>query len=185
MPRITPRLRDRLCVVGFLGLWIVPVVWHSVSPARLRIEPWNFHRCHDISCLFTDRPASRNTYYVEVRYPGQPAWEPLELAGFFEMEPFGYRTRLQRYLERWNRKKSRGRQELAAWLYSRHAELYPERRQPIELRFVWAWTVPSVDEPPTGNARPPPLADFPPDRTKIMSNHFPPPAPKEPARAPR
>lgn len=182
MPRIAPRLRDRLCVAGFIALWFVPVIGHSVAPARVRGEPWNYHRCHDISCLFTDRPTSRNYSYVEVRYPGQPAWETLELGGYFDMQPFGYRTRLDRYMERWTKKKSRGRKELAAWLFRRHAALHPEGPQPLELRFVWAWTVPSVDEPPTGNARPPPLADFPPDRIKIMSVHKP---PGEAKRAPR
>jgi hypothetical protein len=183
MTRIAPRLRDRLCVAGFLGLWLVPVVWHGVvSPARIPGEPANFHRCHDISCLFIERPESRNAYYVEVRYLGQPAWETLDLAGYFDMEPFGYRTRMHRLLARWNGKKSRGRDELAAWLYRRHAELHPERKQPIDLRFVWAWTVPSVDEPPQRNARPGPLSEFPPERTRIMSRHAP---PKEAASAPR
>lgn len=174
MPRIAPRLRDRLCVAGFILLWFVPVVWHGVfSPPPIRGEPWNFHRCHDISCLFTDRPSSRNSYYVEVRYLGQPTWQTLDLAGYFDMEPFGYRTRMQRFLARWSGKKSRGRAELAAWLFRRHAELHPDAPQPIELRFVWAWTIPSVDEPPQGDGRPPPLSDFPPDRSRIMSIHRP------------
>ncbi|MDC0720910.1 hypothetical protein [Nannocystis bainbridge] len=171
-----PRLRDRLCVAGFIAFWLVPLVWHGfVSPARLPGEPAIFHRWHSISCLFTDRPNQRNTYYVQVRYFGQSEWETLDLAGYFEMEPFGYRTRMHRYLVRWRGKKSRGREELAAWLYRRHAELHPDRELPSELRFVHAWTIPSVDEPPTGDARPPPLSEFPEERTQIMSLHAPPP----------
>ncbi len=172
--RSSPALRDRLAVLAFLGLWLGPVLWHgAVSQAPLPGDPLVLHRCHDIACLFTRRPATWNAYYVQVRRAGVPTWTTLELTPYFPMHPFGYRTRLHRFLIDWGPENQRGRDELAAWLFERHRQLHPDAPQPAELRFVWTWLAPQVDRPPTGAWHPPPVEKLAANRMRVLSVHRP------------
>lgn len=174
MPRPPPRLLDRLCVAGFLVVWLAPVLWHgAVSSRRLPGEPALLHRCHNIACLFSERPSAWNTYYVQMRRDGRPDWQTVDLDEYFPMHPFGNRTRMHRFLVEWGPERRRGREELAAWLFRRHRALHPEAAQPVELRFVWTWTAPDVDRPPTGAWRPPPVEKSPANRMRILSVHTP------------
>lgn len=166
-----PRLFDRLCVAGFLLLWIVPSGWHGLSRARLWFEPARLHDWHDIACLFPQRPTTWNLYYVEVRRAGYLSWEQLDEGIGFEMEPFGHRTRLHRYLVAWGADPRRAHAEVAAWLVARDREVHPDAAPIVALRFVWTWHSPSPDEPPEGAWKKPPLDTVPPERRRILSLH--------------
>ena len=168
-----PALHVRLLVAAFFALWLVPVFWHgAVSQRRLPGEPLLLHDCHNIACLFVNRPPSWNSYYVQVRSLGRPDWQTLDLAEYFPMQPFGHRTRLHRFLVAWGgSQRALGREEVAAWLFTRHQELHPQRRQPDELRFVWTWIAPDVDHPPEGAWVAPPVEALPANRTRILSVH--------------
>ncbi len=169
-----PRLRDRLCIAGVLLGWHLPVAYHGfVSALPLPGVPWNVHRCHDVTCLFDQGPRARHHYYVQVRSVGRPEWVTLDVGEYFPMQPFGYRSRLERLLGAWGDDGGRPHAELAAWLFARHREAHPELPQPSELRFVWAWVLLGVDPPPQGAGRPPPLESFPPQRRKVLSVHVP------------
>jgi len=174
-----PRPWDRLWVALFLVFWLFPIVWHgAVSRKPLPIDPPLLHTCHDIACLFTIRPGTWNAYYVQVRSPGVPDWQTLDSREYFPMEPFGHRTRLHRYLIDWGTKQGqRGREEVAAFLFRRHRELHPDRRQPGELRFVWTWFSPLTDRPPPGRWDPPPVDKLPANRMRILSVHQAPDSP--------
>ena len=165
---------ERLLVALFFILWLVPVLWHgAVSKRRLPGEPAVLHDCHNIACLFTERPSSWNTYYVQIRGRGRPDWQTLEIAEYFPMQPFGHRTRLDRLLTSWGPGRARGREEVAAYVFARHRRLHPERRQPDELRFVWTWTAPQVDRPPEGAWQPPPVEKLAANRMRVLSLHRP------------
>ncbi|MBK7823809.1 hypothetical protein [Nannocystis sp.] len=169
-----PRWWDRLCVAAFLVLWLIPVFWHGAVSRRIwPTEPRFLHACHDIACLFTTRPTSWNAYYVQVRGPGRPDWQTLDTREYFPMQPFGHRTRLHRFLIDWGSKGQRGRDEVAAFIFARHRELHPDRRQPGELRFVWTWFAPLEDRPPPGRWDPPPVEKLPANRMRILSVHRP------------
>lgn len=169
-----PRLRDRLCVAAVLLAWHTPVLYHGlVSASALPGVPWNLHRCHDITCLFDQRPVARHHYYVQVRSPGRPDWQTLEVGEHFPMQPFGYRSRFERLNASWGADNEPARAELAAWLFARHREAHPELPQPSVLRFVWAWVLLGVDPPPQGAAHAPPLASFAPERRRVLSVHTP------------
>lgn len=169
---VMPRLRDRLFVAGFLVCWLFPVFYHgAVTQRRLPGDPRLLHSCHDIACLFTLRPATWNAYYVQVRSPGRPDWQTLDMAEYFPMQPFGNRTRLHRFLFAWGEGPSRGREEVAAFVFRRHRELHPELRQPSELRFVWTWFAPNVDRPPAGAWTPTPVEKLAGNRMKVLSVH--------------
>lgn len=157
----------------FLVLWAFPVLWHgAVSQKRLPGDPRWLHGCHDIACLFSDRPSAWHTYYVQVRV-GEGPWQTLELAPYFAMEPFGYRTRLHRFLINWGTGHEERRAELAAWLFERHRALHPEARQPTALRFAYTWTVPRADAPPQGRWRAPRIEEVAANRLRVLSVHTP------------
>lgn len=167
-----PRWRDRLAVAAFLLLWLIPMVWHgAVNRRPLPGEPRLLHECHDIACLFTERPTSWNSYYVQVRGV-TPGWQTLDIREYFPMEPFGRRSRLHRLLLAWGPERELGRAEAARYIFARHRELHPGR-QPSELRFVWTWTAPSSDRPPEGAWQPPPVEQLPANRMRILSVHRP------------
>lgn len=168
----SPRLRDRLCVAGVLLAWHLPVLYHGViGPRPLPGVPWNLHRCHDVTCLFTGGPEARHHYYVQTRSPGRPDWRTLDLTEYAPMQPFGYRSRLERLLGVWGTEPALAHREAAAWIFRRHRELHPERPQPSELRFLWTWVLIAEDPAPQGAARPPPAESFPPNRRRVLSTH--------------
>lgn len=169
-PRPRPRLRDRLCVAGFLLLWILPSVYHALWRAPLPGEPAVLHDWHDIACLFSNRPPVWNLYFVEVRRQGRPLWEQLDETLDFRMEPFGHRSRLHRFLVRWGVKPSAGRQEVAEYLVASDRARHPGAPI-VALRFVWTGHVPDPDHPPEGAWSRPPLAQIPPSQRRLISVH--------------
>ncbi|MBL9102707.1 MAG: hypothetical protein JNL82_17305 [Myxococcales bacterium] len=169
--RVRGGLAGHLAVALFVVAWAFPVLWHgAVSQRRLPGDPQWLHGCHDVACLFSDRPAAWNTYYVQVRFAGGP-WQAFDVAPFFAMEPFGYRTRMHRMLIQWGDRHEERRAELAAWLLARYRALYPEAPQPVALRFAYTWTVPRADAPPQGRWRPPRIEDVAPNRLRVLSVH--------------
>ena len=165
-----PALRDRLCVDGFLLLWILPSGYHGLSRAPLPGEPALLHDWHDIACLFSHRPPAWNIYFVEVRRQGRPLWEQLDEGLDFGLEPFGHRTRLHRFLVRWGLKDGVGRQEVAEYLVASDRARRPDAPI-VALRFVWTGHVPDPARPPAGAWRRPPLADIAPTQRRIISVH--------------
>jgi hypothetical protein len=160
-------------VAAFLVLWAFPVLWHgAVSGRPLPGDFRRLHTCHDVACLFSDRPTAWNTYYVQVRRFGG-LWETLDTGPYFAMEPFGHRTRLHRFLINWGPDAKARRAELAAWLFERHRQLHPEARQPTALRFMYTWTVPDPGSPPQGAWRSPKIEEVPPNRLRVLSVHTP------------
>lgn len=171
--RVRGGLVGHVLVGLFLAFWAFPVVWHgAVSQRRLPLDPSWLHGCHDVACLFSERPRSWNSYYVQARFTGGP-WQTLDVAPFFAMEPFGYRTRMHRFLIHWGEGAAHEarRAELADWLLARYRALYPSAPQPAALRFVFTWSAPRVEDPPTGRWRAPRLEDVAPNRVRVLSTH--------------
>jgi len=163
----------QILVIAFVVLWAFPVLWHgAVSSRPLPGDFRRLHTCHDVACLFSDRPSAWNTYYVQVRRQSA-LWETLDVSPYFAMEPFGYRTRLHRFLINWGTEAEARREELAQWLFARHRALFPEARQPTALRFAYTWTVPDPARPPTGAWRPPSIEEVPANRLRVLSVHVP------------
>lgn len=173
-----PRLRDRLCVAGFLVVWLLPLAWHAVRRAPLPGEPALLHNWHDIACLFPNRPPLWNSFYVEVLRAGRSTWEQLDETLDFRLEPFGHRTRLHRYLVRWGSGAAKGREEVAVYLEASDRARHPDRPRIVALRFVWTKFVPDPSEPARGAWQRPPLLGVPATERKILSVHnFTPEAP--------
>jgi hypothetical protein len=148
-PVETPRLRDRLAVAAFVFGALLPVLVRStVHTAPLPGTPELLDKVHALACLFTKKPEGWSSYYVQIRYPDRMAWETVEQAELFPLQPFGRRTRMHRLMVAWQAKPSPKTQDLARWIVVRQVERHPERPPPDAIRFTRAWMIPSRDEPP-------------------------------------
>lgn len=164
-----PRLRDRLAVAAFVLGVLLPILARStVHQAPLPGSPALLDKLHAIACLFTKKPEGWSSYYVQVRYPDRMAWETVEQAELFPLEPFGRRTRMHRLLVAWGGTPSRKTRDMAQWIVVRHAALHPERPLPIAIRFTRAWMIPSRDAPPQHGWRHPQWHETSPRSRKVI-----------------
>lgn len=168
---VTPRLRDRFAVAGFVLAVLLPILARStILPAPLPGTPRLLDKLHAIACLFTQKPDGWSSYYVQVRYPDRlnMAWETVEQSELFGLQPFGRRTRMHRLLVAWQAKPGRKTKDLARWIVVRHAELHPERPLPVAIRFTRAWMIPSRDAPPQHGWRHPEWHETSPRSRKVI-----------------
>ena len=167
-----PRARDRLAVVAFLLLFLIPMVLRStVSRAPLPGTPALLEKLQDIACLFTHKPDGWSSYYVQIQRTGVPVWETVDQAELFPLEPFGRRTRMHRLLAAWNAKPSRRTKDMARWIIVRWVELHPDERPPVAVRFTRAWVIPSRDQPPQHGWVHPDWFEVPAQRRRVIVSY--------------
>ena len=87
--------RQKLAAALLSLLWLVPLLPIGLARATVqaRLSP-RLYFFHDIGCLFPRRTPTWARYYVEGRLAGSSEWIENEHRRYFQIEPFGYRTRL-------------------------------------------------------------------------------------------
>lgn len=125
-------------------IWLVPLNCTGNLKANLYTIPAPIRNQYRISCLFTSASRSWHTVHYEVRKEGQVQWEEGPLEGFFELDIFGYRTKLNRVglASRYKGKdgKIHGKNktrfiDMAKFIGMRWAENYPTDPEVKEVRF--------------------------------------------------
>lgn len=128
----------------FVCIWLIPINCTGNLKANLYTIPAPIRNQYRISCLFTYASRSWATIHYEVRKNGHLEWEEGPLEGFFDLDIFGYRTKLNRIglASRYKDKKGNvyGKnklrlQEMANFIATRWAENYPEDPEIKEVRF--------------------------------------------------
>ena len=169
---ITPRWHQRLLVWGFIALIAVPVAYAGWAGRPLmRGLPRTLADLQNISCLFSTKPDGWVFFYFQVQRKGSPHWETLETSSLAPLRPFGYRSRLHRYLVNWQRREGAGTREMARWILTRVAELEPGAPPPLRVRIAQGWTRSSVDAPPTGRWNPPPWRRLSAQRRRVIAEY--------------
>jgi hypothetical protein len=152
-----------------LLLFLIPMVLRSTVVQRpLPGSPALLDKLHNIACLFTHKPDGWGSYYVQVQRADSPAWQTIDQAELFPLEPFGRRTRMHRLLGAWRAKPSRRTEDMARWILLRLVELHPDDPAPVALRFTRAWMIPSRDEPPQQGWVHPDWFEVPPKRRSVI-----------------
>ena len=96
-----------------------------------------------ISCLFTHSSKLAHVHY-QVRLKEEMAWQEGPLDGFFDLDIFGYRSKLNRIVLASRAKNKSGKlysknrkrlEELSVFIGERWGMLYPEDPPVMEVRF--------------------------------------------------
>lgn len=154
----------------FIALWLLPITWVGLTGVTIPFAgPW-LSDLYRVSCLFTERVPSWPAYYLQVQAE-DGRWTSLDREAFAPMEPFGYRSRIERYLahghpfpgmgetEAWRQTLA---DELAAWTRTRYVDLYPDEPPPRALRIVeLRYPVGGALAAPEGRWRVPPFEESP------------------------
>jgi hypothetical protein len=171
-PPARPRARDRIAVWGFCLLWLFPVVYVGTTRRAPPMFPPLLAELTNVTCLFTRAQPSWSTFYVQARTSASGPWLELDTRADFGLEPFGHRTRLDRYLVAWSGARGEAaRDELAQWFMKEHATRRPSELPLVELRFVTVSVPARHDRPPTGAWVRPRLDDTPPNHRRVLSTH--------------
>ena len=131
-------------VMLILG-WLIPMTLTGVMKASLYTVPVPIRNQYRISCLFTHSSSAWHTVHYQVRKEGQIEWEEGPLEGFFDLDIFGYRSKLNR-IALASRSRSRktklayGKgqmrfEEMGRFIAQRWSVLYPEDPAIQEVRF--------------------------------------------------
>ncbi len=150
-PYIQTRSKDRLISsygavmsIFFVCIWLIPINCTGNIKANLYTIPAPIRNQYRISCLFTYASRSWATVHYEVRKNGQLDWEEGPLEGFFDLDIFGYRTKLNRIVLASRYKDKNGKvygknklrlQEMGHFIAKRWGENFPEDPVIKEVRF--------------------------------------------------
>ena len=125
-------------------LWIIPMGMTGSFKSKLYTVPAFVRNQYRISCLFTHSSKHWHTVHYEVRLQGQLNWEEGPLEGFFDLDIFGYRSKLNRIVLASRYKDKQGNisgrnkkrfEELAEFIGTRWGELHDTDPKVKEVRF--------------------------------------------------
>lgn len=156
-----PRVIDVVALLGFGLAWLIPIAWVGVLGGPPAGWPTHARDLYAVSCLFGRASERVSVFYVQVRHADERGWRDLPEAEYFGLEPFGHRTRFDRFMARFGHYAEAGpaRRELAEWLAETHAARHPEQPPIVAVRYVWADREISADAPPAGRWQKPPRAE--------------------------
>jgi len=156
-----PRVIDVLALLGFFTLWLVPMAQVGYRGGAPASWPINVRDLYSVSCLFGQASERVSMFYVQVRRANHRGWEDLDEREYFKLEPFGHRTRFDRFMSRFGYQADSdlARRELGEWLAAADRAGDPTRAPIIAVRFVWTDRIIDAEHPPDGRWRKPPRAE--------------------------
>lgn len=131
--------------VFLIGAWLVPMTMTGALQSNMYHIPAPIRNQYRISCLFTHPSRSWHTVHYEVRLAGQLRWKEGPLEGYFDLDIFGYRSRLNRIVLASRYKNKQGEvygrnklrlEEMGQFIAERWATLNPEATKVQEVRFT-------------------------------------------------
>lgn len=165
-----PRKLDLAVSLVVLVVWLVPITEGAFNAAPGTWWPGLIRDFGSISCLFRQRPENLPYYRLQVRREFSDEWAELDEREFFPMEPFGHRSRFDRFMDRWAARSLKARDDLVVWISARDHQLRPQQPAIVEVRFIGGNRPIRVGQPPPLGHWQKPHID--PDRLKIDSIHL-------------
>lgn len=142
--------RDIVAGSLVFGLWIVPIVEGALNASPNTAWPVVIRDMGSVSCLFRSRPERWSYFYLQTRREGGD-WRYWDEHEYFPMEPFGHRSRFDRFMDRWGTRSLPARDDLVAWLVGRDRALHPELAPIVAVRFLFLTQEIRTDQPPRGH----------------------------------
>lgn len=157
---------DLIKAAAFTIAWLIPMGLSGLIGYPPEWLPTRMRDIYSVSCLFDDRPTRHSSFYVQLRYEDSPAFVEWEESDFFRMQPFGHRTRFDRYMSRygWRKNDKLARKQLAEWIATRHAKVHPDRAPVVAVRFLFVDTLIDGGEAPQGHWEKPRCSTLPPSQ---------------------
>jgi hypothetical protein len=171
------RPRDILGCLFFIFAWLFPLSYASLSLQKLPFFPSFLRYVHSIGNLFTHSVPIWPMIYIQIQSHGNSQWQTIPEGEYFQLQPFGHRTRLFEILfaesDRIDPEGNKARrEELADWIADRYRERNPGQPPPAAVRFVIGLYRISLDTPPQGFWRQAPLETLPENQKVIFSTHY-------------
>ncbi|MDC0718408.1 hypothetical protein [Nannocystis bainbridge] len=163
-----PLRRDVAAALLVLVVWLVPIGQGAIQAAPATWWPTIVRDLGSISCLFRHRPESVPYFFMQVLREGRREWEPVDERALFPMEPFGYRTRFDRFMERFGAKHEASRLDLARWVADRDRTLNPKQNPVVAVRFLAGSQKIDPARPPVGHWQKPEPT---PQTVRVLSSH--------------
>ncbi len=138
--RVIAKLPDYLLAAICFFFFLIPMSLTGLLEHAPRLWPACLHDYYRISCLFTQRTRSWGVYYAQAQFQGSNQWQTLDLHDYFQLKPFGYRTRLHPLMSYSFGRGALGlkqRQELAEYLRNSLSRDKPELPTIESIRFVF------------------------------------------------
>lgn len=154
-----PRRIDLAVSLVVLVVWLVPITEGAFNAAPGKYWPGLIRDFGSISCLFRQRPESLPYYRLQVRRGEADEWTLLDERVYFPMEPFGHRSRFDRFMDRWGGRDLKARDDLVAWIARRDRKLQPNDPPILEVRFLLGVHPIRVGDPPPAGHWQKPLPD--------------------------
>ena len=112
--------------------------------------------------------------YIQIQDAPGGNWSTLPEEEYFQMQTFGYRTRLFEllyYATDWPQRADAAKRELAFWIADRYKEKYPTRPAPVAVRFVAGLHRADPEKLPQGRWKKPSFEDFQKDDTYEIARY--------------
>ena len=165
------RVIDVVALLCALTLWVAPMMYRGFTNHPIPGMPRFLSLLQNVSALFSRGVKHWRVDYIQVLPAGSQEWITIPEEDYFQMTPFGHRTRLHELLNRTSRQSGHPLQaEAAAWIRKRYIALHPDLPRPVAVQFIAAQYRVGRDRP-AGHWRKPDLASFRPEELFITSTH--------------
>ena len=142
-PPVTERMMTPYGIVVtiiYLLLWLLPISWVGSTYSDVKFFPTVIKQQNRVACLFTNEARAWKTYHIQIQLGGSGEWVEMPLDDYFEMDIFGYRTRLHRLLSvSWRKYKGIDRtREMSNFVKTRYDKLNPDGPSLDAIRYIRA-----------------------------------------------
>jgi len=172
-----PKKKDIVLGFCFLLFWIVPLLMTNLTLAKVPLLPRFITYLYSTSNLFTRATTIWPTIYIQMQFQDDGSWQTLSIEDYFNLETFGYRTRLFEFIylatniPDYQKVTEDVRQDLADWIAKQYVSQNASNPRPQSLRFVGGLYKPTKDNLPLGRWKRETLDSFAQSDTYIISTH--------------
>jgi len=132
-------LKDLICFLGIVLFWLLPSCHTGLTTNQLFQLPPLVTYFHMPGGLFITANPNWPMPHIQVQFYGNPQWKTLPESDYFQMQAFGYRSRLYEILypaDYHLQTYYKIQEELAVWIRKRYIALHQGMEKPIAVRFA-------------------------------------------------